>query len=216
MSSESPDEARALGPFVSFPPDNDGWSMTPAPYGAFAGDPGPEWVALPAGFTETRWADSSAYAEDIATALVVRQRELLGDRNIADDLHSHVADQIRDSCAQLFDLVPAHFHLLDWPDLRKPPVPVFVGFWQPVHDDVAAAYYYSGSLEYSSTPLSPTSTPARVVSSSPTHPRPSESKVPFRSPTGTGRKRALPTFGCHPQVRHAHRTGEPWRRHDSP
>ncbi|WP_330308788.1 MULTISPECIES: hypothetical protein [unclassified Streptomyces] len=142
MSSESP--ARAM----SFPPDNDGWTMAPAPYGSLAGEPGPEWVALPAEFTATRWADSSAYAKDIATALVIRQRELLGDRNIADDLHTRVADQIRDSYAQLFDLVPAHFHLLYWPDLRKPPVPVFVGFWQPEHDAGSAALHYSGSVEY--------------------------------------------------------------------
>lgn len=33
------------------------------------------------------------------------------------------------------------------PDLRKPPIPVFVGFWEPQHDYGSAALYYSGAFE---------------------------------------------------------------------
>lgn len=39
--------------------------------------------------------------------------------------------------------------------------------------------------------------PSRTATSPPPHPQ-SESNVPFRSPTATGRKRVLPTFGSHP------------------
>ncbi|MFI6489351.1 hypothetical protein [Streptomyces sp. NPDC050564] len=142
MSTDSP------GPAVSFLPHDDGWSVAPSPYGTLAEDPGRQWVALPADFAQTEWADSSAYAEDMAAALVVRQRVLLGDKDIPDDLHTRVADQIRDSYAQLFDLVPAHFHLLHWPDLRKPPIPVLVDFWKPEHDAHSAVMHYLGSFEY--------------------------------------------------------------------
>ncbi|WP_282704215.1 hypothetical protein [Streptomyces sp. CC219B] len=134
-------------PMPSLLPSQGDWPHTPSSYGLNAGDPGPEWVALPAVFEGTAWADASEYAEQMASALVVRQREFIGGR-ISEDLHERVTAQILDVYTQLFGLVDAQYHLLYWPDLRKPPVPVFLGAWEPEHDETSAEVHYAGSFHH--------------------------------------------------------------------
>ncbi|MGW2646757.1 hypothetical protein ACWC2T_17980 [Streptomyces sp. NPDC001393] len=137
-------------PMPSLLPGSGDWPHVPSPYGLEAGDPGPEWVALPALFEGTEWKDAAEYAEQTASALVVRQRELIGGK-ISDDLHQRIAAQILDVYTRLFDLLDAHYHLLYWPDLRKPPVPVFLGVWEPVRDDTSAEVHYAGSFHHHKT-----------------------------------------------------------------
>jgi len=134
-------------PMPALLPAPGSWPHTASRYGLEAGDPGPEWVALPAVFEGTAWADSAEYAQQTASALVVRQREFTGE-TIDDDLDERVAAQILDVYTRLFDLVEAHYHLLYWPDLRKPPVPVFLGVWEPVRDDTSALVHYAGSFHH--------------------------------------------------------------------
>ncbi|WP_445528258.1 hypothetical protein [Streptomyces cyslabdanicus] len=132
-------------PMPSLLPEPGEWPHTASHHGLEVGDPGPEWVALPAVFEGTPWTDASEYAEQIASALVIRQQELVGGR-ISDDLHERVAAQILDVYGRLFGLLDAHYHLLYWPDLRKPPVPVFLGIWEQVRDDASAEVHYAGSF----------------------------------------------------------------------
>lgn len=133
-------------PESDFMPTSDRWSWTPSRYGAYVEVPGPEWVALPSDFAGTDWADASEYAEAMAAALLVRQREITGGR-IPDALQDRVADQIRATYAQVFDVVPAHYHLLYWPDLLKPPIPVFLGAWEPEQDIDSARLMYAGTWQ---------------------------------------------------------------------
>lgn len=128
-------------------PEPGDWPHVPSPHEPEAGDPGPEWLALPAAFEDTPWADAAEYAEQMASALAVRQREFIGGQ-AGEDLHERVAAQILDVYTQLFDLVEAHYHLLYWPDLRKPPLPVFLGVWEPVRDDASAEVHYVGSFHH--------------------------------------------------------------------
>ncbi|WP_405915647.1 hypothetical protein [Streptomyces sp. NBC_00728] len=128
-------------------PEPGDWPHASSAYGLEVGEPGPEWVALPAVFEGTAWKDSAEYAEQLAAALVVRQRELIRGE-AGDDLRERVAAQILDVYARLFDLVDAHYHLLYWPDLRKPPVPAFLGVWEPARDDASAETHYAGSFHH--------------------------------------------------------------------
>ncbi|MFF7900282.1 hypothetical protein ACIP4X_10435 [Streptomyces sp. NPDC088817] len=132
-------------PMPSLLPEPGEWPHTTSHQGLEVSDPGPEWVALPAAFEGTAWADTSEYAEQMASALVMRQREVVGGR-ISDDLQERVAAQILDVYGRLFGLLDAHYHLLYWPDLRKPPVPVFLGIWELVGDDASAEVHYAGSF----------------------------------------------------------------------
>ncbi|MFG2308816.1 hypothetical protein ACGFS9_09025 [Streptomyces sp. NPDC048566] len=134
-------------PIPPLVPEPEGWPHAPSRFGLEAGDPGPAWVALPAVFEGTDWADSAEYAEQMASALVVRQREFVGGR-IDDDLGERAAAQILDVYNRLFDLVEAQYHLLYWPDLRKPPLPVFLGAWKPERDRTSAEVHYAGSFHH--------------------------------------------------------------------
>ncbi|MEU6009107.1 hypothetical protein [Streptomyces sp. NPDC047453] len=132
-------------PMPALLPDPGEWPHTASLHGLELSDPGPEWVALPAAFEGTPWTDASEYAEQMASALVMRQREFVGGR-ISDDLQERVVAQILDVYSRLFGLLDAHYHLLYWPDLRKPPVPVFLGIWEQVRDDASAEVHYAGSF----------------------------------------------------------------------
>ncbi|WP_327429105.1 hypothetical protein [Streptomyces sp. NBC_01236] len=122
-------------------------SLSPSRHWARVLDLGPEWVGLPVDFSATGWADPAAYAQDIAAALITRDREL-GATDLPGDLGTRVADQILDTYTRLIGIVPAHFHLLLWPDLSRPPIPVFLGLWEPEQDRASAEAYYTGAGEY--------------------------------------------------------------------
>ncbi|MGW7424779.1 hypothetical protein ACWGJB_32915 [Streptomyces sp. NPDC054813] len=125
--------------------------LTPSPYWARTPEAGPEWVALPAGFRGTPWADEREYADAVGSALVVLHERV----DPGGELRTRVADTVLDTYERLLGMFPAHYHLLHWPDLDRPPVPVFLALWQPepepepeAEKGPAARFFPGDDVEY--------------------------------------------------------------------